>query len=143
MNSKGADDDDAPLRVSQNPRFGVVRKVVLDLPYAAQFDDLNSDFREVSLTIFKREGSRWAELLSSDDAGYPARDNAAQYGWSDDFAWAVGFDPPGVQVRVMLLDEVYPVPSDAEGWWLFVRPASPPPKMRRGWSDGYLRLVKG
>jgi hypothetical protein len=54
----------------------VVRKVVRDDPYAAQFDDLTSDFREVCLTVFRRDGSEWEEVLCADDARYPPGDTA-------------------------------------------------------------------
>ena len=84
------DADDGPLWISANPRFGVVRRVVVDGPYAAQFDDLNSDYREVSLTVFRCDGSNWEELLYTDDAGYPDVGEEPSCGYANGYAWAAG-----------------------------------------------------
>ena len=45
--------------------------MVVDGPYAVHFDELNGDYREVCLTVFRRDGSIWEELLYTGDAGYP------------------------------------------------------------------------
>lgn len=46
---------DDPLWISDVPRHGVVRTVVVDSAFAARFDDLNGDGREVELGIFARK----------------------------------------------------------------------------------------
>ena len=140
--SREPDADGAALWVSESPRFGVVRHVVVADSYAARFDDLNSDFREVCLTVYRRQESSWEELLSSDDVGYPDRDNAAACGWTNGYAWAVGRDEPGVKVRVALPEADGRVRADAEGWWLFVRLAAPPRDTHQ-WPGAYMRFSKG
>ena len=120
-----ASDSDV-LWTSSSPRFGVVRGVVLTDPYAAQFDDLNGDYREVCLTVFRRDGSTWEELLYVDDAGYPDVGEEPGRGYGNGYAWAVGRGLPGARIRVLLGDERYLVTADAVGWWLFVHPTDQP-----------------
>jgi hypothetical protein len=78
--------------------------VVVDGPYAAQFDDLNGDYREVCLKVFRRDGSTWEEFLYTDDAGYPDVGEEPCRGYSNGYAWAAGRDLPGARIRVLLRD---------------------------------------
>src|SRR3954467_5047210 len=111
---------------SENSRFGIVRKVVVSDPYAAQFDDLNGDYREVCLTVFRRRRSSWTLLSYMDDAGYPAVGEEPVRGWSDGYTWAAGRNVPGARIRVLLRNKPYTVEADADGWRLFVRRSRPP-----------------
>lgn len=86
--------DDGDPWTSANRAFGIVRKVVVAPPYAARFDDLNGDYREVCLTVHRRSASGWEELLYADDAGYPGVGETGAYGYSDGYAWAVGRNLP-------------------------------------------------
>jgi hypothetical protein len=124
VNRRGPQDD--ALWTSENPTYGVVRAVMFDGPYAGRLDDLNGDYREVCLTIFRGNGSTWEEWLYADDTGYPDVGDTTSYGWSNGHAFVAGRDRPGVRVTVLLRNDPHTVQADADGWWLFVRPAEPP-----------------
>jgi hypothetical protein len=138
VNRRGPGDD--PLWGFSNPTFGVVRAVIFDGPYAARLDDLNGDHREVCLEVFRRKGSEWEELLYADDAGYPDVGETTGHGWQNAHAFIVGRTRPGAEVTVQLLDERHTVQADAEGWWMFVRPAEPPPPSHFLTGASYLRV---
>lgn len=120
-------DPNASLWVSGNPRFGTVRKVVIDGAYAATLDDLNSDYREVTMTVLERNASDWGYIAAIDDAGYPGVHETTSYGWSNGYAVIVGREHPGAVISVWLHEERHVVEADSEGWWLFVRESWPPP----------------
>lgn len=115
-------DSDAALWVSEVPAFGVVRHVVHYLSYAARYDDLNGDLREVAFSIHERmESGTWAWLYQQDDYVIPSRGDVLD-GEAQDHVWAVGRSRPHREVLVTLQDETYVVPSDADGLWLLVQP---------------------
>lgn len=119
-------DPHAPLWVSENPRFGTVRRAVIEGPYAAKLDDLNSDYREITLTVLKRNPSGWETITVTDDAGYPGLNETAGHGWSNGYAFVVGHEHPGTRISVRLGEERHMVKADSDGWWLFVGEYWPP-----------------
>ncbi len=98
-----------------------MRAVVIFGKYAAQFDDLNGDYREVCLTVFRRVRSSWQTVVSADDAGYPDVGERPAYGYSGGYAWAIGRARPQAHVGVVHNGKPYTLRPNAEGWWLFVR----------------------
>jgi hypothetical protein len=113
------------LWTSDNPRYGVVRRVLFCGVHAASFDDLNGDFREVCLTIFERRTTGWEEVYSQDDIGYPAHeDDSSIYGLSGGRqVWACGRARPHARARIELYGGDWTVDVDADGWWLLVADA--------------------
>jgi hypothetical protein len=65
----------------------------------------------------------------------------AGYGYFNGYAWAVGRDLPGARIRVLLQKRTFSVQADAEGWWIFVRPAEPPVAWATS-PDSYLRFSR-
>ena len=90
--------------------------------YAAQFDDLNGDSREICLTLFERGAAGWESTYSCDDVAYPAHmDDSAAYGMADGGrVWAAGRAKPHARLRVELYGGQWAVDVDADGWWLVV-----------------------
>lgn len=123
--SKPALPEDDVLWSSANPRYGVVRRVLFCGDYAAQFDDLNGDFREVCLTIFERSARGWEAVHGQDDVDYPAReDDSAAWGFFAPYeVWAVGRARPHTRARIELYGGEWTVAVDADGWWLLVTDA--------------------
>ena len=139
-NDERSDSGDSALWIPEDSKFGVVRAVVISGKYAAQFDDLNSDYREVCLTVFRRARSSWQAIVSVDDAGYPDRGDKPVYGYSDGYAWAVGRANPQAQVEVVHNAKTFKLRPNAEGWWLFVRRSRPPKDWI--WSpDSFLKFI--
>lgn len=112
--------DDAALWVSDVPRYGVVRTVVHEAPYAAAFDDLNGDGREFCLTLFARTDDGWEKIAYADDSEHPGPDDSAILGWWGGGIWAVGRAAPGAPVTVHVDERTQVVRADDEGWWLQV-----------------------
>jgi hypothetical protein len=110
------------LWISDNPTYGVVRRVLFYGDFAAQFDDLNSDFREVELSIFERGAQGWEKEYSQDDADYPVhKDDAWVYGFLGGFrVFAYGRARPHARARVELYGGTWAVDVDADGWWFLV-----------------------
>lgn len=113
------------LWTSDNPAYGVVRRVLFCGDYAAQFDDLNGDLREVCLTIFERGAAGWEAGYSQDDVGYLADEaDSASYGLSGGLqVWAYGRARPRARARIELYGGEWTVNVDADGWWLLVADA--------------------
>ncbi|MFC7505470.1 hypothetical protein [Nocardioides sp. GCM10030258] len=101
----------ASLWNSDNPAYGVVRHAFSEGEYAARFDDLNGDYREVCLTILKWHREGWAEITSDDDCGLPEKGGWSNSGWANGYggghAYSIGRD-------------------DIDRWWLLVEPADEP-----------------
>jgi hypothetical protein len=109
------------LWISDNPKYGVVRRVLFYGDFAAQFDDLNSDFREVELGIFERGVSGWQKVSSHDDVDYPYDGGAPTYGLSGGYqVYAYGRARPHARARIELYGGTWTVNVDADGWWLLV-----------------------
>jgi hypothetical protein len=102
-----------------DPKYGVVRHIARDGDYAAQFDDLNSDYREVCLTVLRHRGGAWEWLASQDDAGYPQQGSLAYFDLGN-VAGAAGRGDPDEPVLVRCLHEERQLRTDTEGCWLFV-----------------------
>jgi hypothetical protein len=131
-----AHDDRSPLLwTSDNPRFGVVRNVIVSGAFAARLDDLNGDYREVELTLFRRRRRGWEEVASADDVGHPEYDGSGAEGWGDGYLWAFGRDAPDDLVEVRYAGRAHRLRADSKGWWLFVRrvPDPPPSLLGRPW----------
>lgn len=112
------------LWISDNPRYGVVRRVLFCGDYAARFDDLNSDFREVELGLFERGATGWEKLSSHDDVDYPYDGGSPSYGESGGYqVYAYGRAQPRARVRIELYGGAWTVEVDADGWWLLVADA--------------------
>ena len=112
--------DDAALWISDVPGYGVVRTVVREGSYAARFDDLNGDGREVELTLFARTEDGWAPIAGHDDVDYPSPGESAVRGWAGEKVWAVGRAKPGSAVTVAVGGRALAVRADSDGWWLGV-----------------------
>ena len=106
---------------SSNPRFGVIRNVLVDGRWAVRLDDLNSDFREVELTVYQRRGGVWDGIYNQDDVDYPRDRPLARFDLGE-IAGAYGQRTPGSYVTIGCLHETRQVRTDATGWWLFVCP---------------------
>jgi hypothetical protein len=115
-----------PLWESANPRFGTVRTVFTDGKHAARFDDLNSDGREVCLSLHVRHGSDWDLLYEQDDDGIPELGESTGWAWYGGVAIVVGRTRPDGSVKVTLAGDTHEPTADANGWWLFVHAANPP-----------------
>jgi hypothetical protein len=113
---------DEVLWTSDNPKHGVVRRVLFYGDFAARFDDLNSDFREVELSIFERGAAGWEKEYSQDDVDYPVqKEDAAVYGLSGRCqVYAYGRARPHARARIELYGGTWTVDVDADGWWLLV-----------------------
>jgi hypothetical protein len=113
---------DEVLWTSDNPKHGVVRRVLFYGDFAARFDDLNSDFREVELSIFERGAAGWEKEYSQDDVDYPVqKEDAAVYGLSGGCqVYAYGRARPHARARIELYGGTWTVDVDADGWWLLV-----------------------
>lgn len=115
-----------PLWISDVPRHGVVRTVIVDGAFAARFDDLNGDGCEVELGVFARDDGRWTCVGHQDDVNVPAVGESPLYGWSESIGWAVGRVRPGERLEIEWQGERAVVGTDASGWWLAVVPGEPP-----------------
>ena len=119
--SQGPSDD--VLWQSSNPRFGVVRAVMVDEGFAAALDDLNGDHREVSLELHRRSPAGWLPIGSIDDVGLPAVGEDGDEGWILGCAYAFGRVGPNVEVTVYLHGQTRTVRSNDAGWWFSGREA--------------------
>jgi hypothetical protein len=109
-----------PLWVSDNPRYGVVRHVVVQREHAARFDDLNGDFREVCLTVHRRGTVGWETLHAYDDCGYPTATTFTLEWEPGGPVWVVGRDPWNEAIPERLRDAAIRVEPDSKGWFLIV-----------------------
>lgn len=119
MTSRGPSRDDL-LWVSHVPRYGVVRTVIIDGGFAARFDDLNGDGREVELAVFAWREGAWTLIAGQDDAGVPGVCESPLFGWTGSLGWAVGRETPRERLEVDWMGEREVVGTDADGWWLAV-----------------------
>jgi len=132
--------DESALWSSGNPRWGVVRAVVIDGDYALVFDDQNSDYREVELSIYERAGDLWQLIANQDDAGLPDVGQGTGRGWAADvlvgggYGWAYGREQPRATVKLSYKGEPVDVTADADGWWMCIR------KTPEGDNDSPIRL---
>lgn len=119
-NPEAAASDNEVLWTSDNPKYGVVRRVLFYGDFAAQFDDLNSDLREVELGIFERGATGWEKEYSHDDVDYPVdREDASVYGLLGGCqVYAYGRGRPHARARIELYGGTWTV--DADGWWFLV-----------------------
>jgi hypothetical protein len=108
------------LWISDVPRFGVVRAVIVDGPFAARFDDLNGDGREIEVKVYERAEDGWNEWGHQDDAHFPEPGGSPLHGWSGALAWVVGRGPAGDRVELDWAGHRQVVGVDAGGWWLAV-----------------------
>lgn len=118
MTSPAAPDD--LLWQSDVPGYGVVRTVIVDGDYAARFDDLNGDGREIELTVFVGRERSGTPIGGQDDVAVPGADETPLFGWAGALGWAVGRATPGERVEVDWMGERAVVGVDADGWWLAV-----------------------
>ncbi|WP_182376448.1 hypothetical protein [Nocardioides sp. WS12] len=127
----------ASLWTSYVPAYGVVRHVFSRGDFAAQFDDLNSDYREVCLTILEWHKGDWAEVTSDDDCGLPEQGEWSNSGWVNALrggrAWSVGRGQPNGEVSVRLHGKEYVARTDSGGWWLVVVRARKPEHVPFRW----------
>lgn len=119
--SQGLSEDE--LWESSNPRFGVVRAVMVDEGFAGALDDLNGDYREVSLELHRRGPAGWLPIASIDDVGLPAVGEDGGEGWILGCAYAFGRVEPNVEVTVYLHGQTRTVQSNDAGWWFSAREA--------------------
>ncbi|HVK28110.1 MAG TPA: hypothetical protein VM575_07200 [Nocardioides sp.] len=131
---------DDPLWRSDVPRFGVVRTVIIDGAFAARFDDLNGDGREVELGIFARESGTWTPIGHQDDVAFPGVDETPLFGWSGALGWAVGRATPGDRLEVDWMGERAVVGVSTDGWWLAVVSGEAPEDDGRSWPGPRTRL---
>lgn len=106
------------LWISSVPRFGVVRTVIVDGSFAARFDDLNGDGREIELSFFRFDAGQWEETASLDDTRMPeigGRPIVLASGWD---AHAVGRGRPGQRWQLEWIDGTRLVQADPDGWWI-------------------------
>lgn len=108
------------LWTSSVPRFGVVRTVIVDGEYAATFDDLNGDGREIELNVYRRVGDRWEGVAHQDDVAVPEVGGPPLVGVSGWDAHAVGRGRPGQRWQLEWIDERRFVQADQDGWWIVV-----------------------
>lgn len=112
--------DDEELWRSSVPGYGVVRAVVRNGSYAARFDDLNGDGREVCLTLFAWADGRWEPISYWDDTDLPRPDDSAlRCAWGGAIC-AVGRGTPGSTVTTWLDGHTQVGQVDDGGWWLSV-----------------------
>ena len=121
---------DFDLWRSEQPTYGTVRAVVVDEPFAVVLDDLNSDGREVALTLLLRTDDGWRVLATQVDVPLPGPGEPGGAGWGLDpsdeqgYGWSYGRADAGQTVPVELGPIHTTVTADADGWWLCVRPMS-------------------
>lgn len=108
--------------------YGVVRTVIVDGAYAARFDDLNGDGREIELGIFVHNDAGWERIGYQDDVGVPAVDETPLFGGTGTVGWAIGRATPGERVEIDWMGERAVVGVDADGWWLAVVSGEAPEK---------------
>jgi hypothetical protein len=119
--------DEADLWRSSQPRFGVVRAVIVGGDYAIVLDDVNSDYRVIELTALRRAEERWRAIFYQDDAGLPDVGHTHSGGWcasiSDGggYGWTFGREHPGTKVQLRYRGELVEVVADAVGWWMCFR----------------------
>jgi hypothetical protein len=127
----------AEMWSAEDPRFGVVRHVLVSGDFAVRLDDLNSDYREIELGLYQRQGDEWRGVGSRDDAGYPEPGAYATFDL-ERFAGMFGRHQPSAPVTVHCLHGEQRLQTDAEGWWLFVCPVEwRPDQGRSAHSDSY------
>lgn len=124
MTTPSAPDD--LLWQSDVPRYGVVRTVIVDGAFAARFDDLNGDGREVELGIFARRHGTWLRVGHRDDVGGLGIGETPLFGWAGAIGWAVGRARPGERLELHWAGERAVVGVNDQGWWLGVVSGEPP-----------------
>lgn len=114
------------------PGYGVVRTVIVDGAFAARFDDLNGDGREVELDFFASRDGRWTRVAYQDDVGVPGLDETPLFGWTGALGWAVGRATPEDRLEVDWMGERAVVGVNTDGWWLAVISGDAPEKDEEG-----------
>lgn len=114
---------DEQLWVSENPKYGTVRHVLINGSFAVVFDDLNSDYREIALNGFEREPSGlWQPIFYTEDVHIPGVGDRIGPWQEHDYVFACGRTEPNTEVTVRWTGKVHLVHSDTEGWWLLAVP---------------------
>jgi hypothetical protein len=101
-----------------DPRYAVVRALVVQGDIAAVLVDPNGDGCSIDLDEYSRgPDGRWVAGNSGGGAGDSARS------WSPEMAATYGRAAPGATVLVDYLDTTFTVVANDEGWWLFATPS--------------------
>lgn len=118
---------DAGFWRSSNPTWGAVRAVVTNDEYAIVLDDLNRNYREVELSVYRRTGGGWEDLFSLDDQGFP--DEGSTVGGRGGYLMGFegryysviyGHESPRAAIHLAVGEARVDVVADANGWWLHV-----------------------
>jgi hypothetical protein len=94
---------------------------MVDDDFAGALDDLNGDYREVSLELYRRGPAGWLPIASIDDAGYPGAGEAGSEGWVSGVAYAFGRDKPNTTLTDFFFGETRAIQTNDAGWWLAAR----------------------
>lgn len=101
-----------------DPRYAVVRALVVADDVAAVLVDPNGDGGSIDVDQYRREpDGSWVSTISGGSAG----DSGA--GWTPELVTAYGRAEPGARVLVHYLDRAHEVMASAQGWWLFAVPS--------------------